>query len=140
MYHGGIYYFFSKIRSHVTTSECESSTQAASELNESNVLNDFEIEGSECDDLGDLAALSLTDVDDELNDIVNEETPTAPQVDNSSHVSLPTGSKDCGILLQADLSVEQKLEIVLNFSKYNPSPTYNFPTKIEYGKNRAFQH
>ena len=76
---------------------------------------------------GDSAASRLTD-DDELDDIVNEVMLTAPQVDNSSHASLQNGSKDCDILLQADLSVEQKLEIILNFSKYNPSATYTFPT------------
>ena len=130
--------YFSKATSYVTTSECESSTQAVSELNESYKLNDSEIEGS--DNLGYSAASRLTDDDDELDDIVDEVMLTAPQVDKSSHVSLPTGSKDCDILLQADLSVEQKLEIILNFSKYNPSATYTFPTKIEYGKNRAFQH
>jgi len=101
--------YFSKATSYVTTSECESNTQAANELNESYKLNDSEIEGS--DDLGDSAASSLTDDDDELDDIVDEVTLTTPQVDNSSHASLPTGS-NCDILLQADSSVEQKLEII----------------------------
>ena len=108
-----------------------------SELNESYKLKDSETEGS--DDLGDSAASGLTD-NDEIDDIVDEVKLMVPQVDNSSHASLPTGSKDCDILLQADLSVEQKLEITLNFSEYNPSATYTFPTKIEYRKNRAFHH
>jgi len=42
--------YFSEATSYVTTSECESSTQAVSELNEIYKLNDSEIEGS--DNLG----------------------------------------------------------------------------------------
>ena len=53
---------------------------------------------------------------------------------------LPSASKDCEILLKSDLSAEQKLDIILSFSKYNPAATYKSPTKVEYGKNCSFQH
>ena len=51
-------------------------------------------------------------------------------------------NRDCQILalLQPHSPAEQKLEIILNFDKFNPPSTYKFPTKLEYGKNRAFQH
>lgn len=129
---------FSKAESQVNASECESSSQFVSELNECHVVN--EIESEECDNLGDLAYLISDDADNnEFNDTVKKET----EVDNPchfSHVSQPTASKDCEILLQSGLSAEQKLEIISNFSKYNPVATYNFPMKVEYGKNFAFQH
>jgi len=81
------------------------------------------------------ALISTDDHTNEFNDMVNEETLTPPQADipcHSSHVFLPTGSKDCDILLQPDLSAEQKWEIILNFYKYNPSAAYKFPTKVEF--------
>lgn len=48
--------------------------------------------------------------------------------------------RDCQLLLQSGLSDNQKLDIILNFNKYNPPATFCFPTKLEYGKNRSFQH
>ena len=123
--------FFSKAESQVNASERESDSQSVSELNECDVVN--EVESEECDNPEDLAYLSSSDDTDtnEFNDTVNEEATTPTQVDNpchSSHVSLPTASRDCEILLQSELSAEQKLEIISNFSEYNPAVTYNFPT------------
>lgn len=46
---------------------------------------------------------------------------------------------DCEVLLRGDLTDAQKLELALNFSQYNPSSTFSFPTTIEYGKKRSFQ-
>ena len=40
----------------------------------------------------------------------------------------------------AGLSDDQKLDIILNFAQYNPVATYQFPSKVEYGKNCSFQH
>ena len=31
------------------------------------------------------------------------------------------------------------MNIILSFIKFNPPPTYKFPSKFEYGKKRAFQ-
>lgn len=73
----------------------------------------------------------------------SEEVITTEQVESPCHSSnMPSLSspKDCEILLKFDLSAEQKLDIVLSFPKYNPAATYKFPTKVEYGKNRSFQH
>jgi len=36
------------------------------------------------------------------------------------------------------LSDEQRLDAMLNFSKYNPVDTYYFPTKVEYEKTPIF--
>ena len=47
---------------------------------------------------------------------------------------------DCEVLLRSDLTDAQKLELALNFSQYNPSPTSKFPTTVEYGKKRSFQY
>ena len=68
--------------------------------------------------------MSLSDDTDtnEFNGTVNEEATTPTQVDSpchSSHVSLPTASRNCEILLQSELSAEQKLEIISNFSSCN---------------------
>jgi len=52
--------FFSKAESQVAASEQDSSTQAASELNEDNVFDDSEAECNECDNPEDSAALSST--------------------------------------------------------------------------------
>ena len=51
-----------------------------------------------------------------------------------------TTIRDCNILLQNNLTEEQKLNVVLNFAQYNPPSTYSYPTKSEYGKCRSFQH
>ena len=61
----------------------------------------------------------------------------------NSNVNLGGSSfacKDVGVLLQSDLSDELKLDVVLNFSAYNPSVKYSFPSKVEYGKNRFQYH
>ena len=49
-------------------------------------------------------------------------------------------NKDCQILvmLGPDSPEEQKLDVILNFAKLNPQPTYKFPAKVEYGKNVHF--
>ena len=49
-------------------------------------------------------------------------------------------SSDCEVLLRSDLTDEEKLEIALNFSQYNPSSTFSFPTTLEYSKKRSFQY
>ena len=90
-------------------------------------------------------SLSLSDDTSGFDDTVTEKGSSlqSAQADNpcdSSQVFPLTLSKDYKILLQPDLSAEQKLEIILNFSKYIPVGIYKFPTKVEYGKNRAFQH
>ena len=46
---------------------------------------------------------------------------------------------DCEVLLQRDLTEAQKLELVLNFSKYSPCSTFVFPMTVEYGKKWSFQ-
>ena len=48
--------------------------------------------------------------------------------------------RDCAVLLQKDLSEAQKLDIAQNFASFSPPSTYQFPTKVEYGKHRSFQH
>ena len=48
--------------------------------------------------------------------------------------------RDCEILLRRDLSEAQKLELILNFPTFSPPSSYQFPTRIEYGKKRSFQH
>ena len=72
-----------------------------------------------------------------INDTINDQkkATTPMQTDNpcnSSHVPLVSASKDCEILLksESDLSAEQKLEIILNFFKYNPAATYRLPTNL----------
>ena len=47
--------------------------------------------------------------------------------------------RDCKVLLHKDLSQTQKLQIILNFTNFNPTPTHQFPTKTEYGKQCSFQ-
>ena len=68
----------------------------------------------------------------------------ATSVDASRTPPLPAEqlNRDCQILalLRPDSPAEQKLDIILNFTKFNPLPTYKFPTKLEYGKNHAFQY
>ena len=39
--------------------------------------------------------------------------------------------RDCH---QPGLSDDQKFDIILNFTQYNPAATYHFPSKVEYGK------
>ena len=63
--------------------------------------------------------------------------PTEQHSDLSATACLLT--RDCKVLLQQDLSEAQKLNIVLNFAKFSPPPTYQFPTRMEYGKKRSFQ-
>ena len=53
---------------------------------------------------------------------------------------VPVTSKDVQALLEPDLSDERKVDIVLNFPTYNPASTYNFPSKVEHGKNCTFQY
>ena len=53
---------------------------------------------------------------------------------------VPVTSKDVQVLLEPDLSDERKVDIVLNFATYNPASTYNFPSKVEHGKNHTFQY
>lgn len=62
-------------------------------------------------------------------------------IDDSQTDEIPTTPvKDCNILLQNGLTEEQKLNVILNFTQYNPPSTYSYPTKSEYGKCRSFQH
>ena len=62
--------------------------------------------------------------------------------ETSSHNEEIAGTtiRDSNILLQNDLTEEQKLNVILNFAQYNPPSTYSYPTKSEYGKCRSFQH
>ena len=50
--------------------------------------------------------------------------------------------KDCQVLalLRQVSPEEQKLDVILNFAKFKPQPTYKFPTKLGYGKKRAFRY
>ena len=65
-------------------------------------------------------------------------------IQGTSCPTLPAGQLkgDCHILTQlhSDSSEEQKLDIIIKLEKFNPPSTYKFPTKLEYGKKRAFQH
>ena len=62
--------------------------------------------------------------------------------ETSSHNEEIAGTtiKDCNILLQNNLTEEQKLSVILNFAQYNPPFTYSYPVKSEYGKCHSFQH
>ena len=69
-------------------------------------------------------------------------------IDESAHHSVPpapqsspctASNTDCQILtlIQPNSPEEQKLDLILNL---RPPTTYKFPTKLEYGKNHAFQY
>ena len=62
--------------------------------------------------------------------------------ETNSHTEENSGTtvKDCNILLQSNLTEEDKLNVILNFAQYNPPSTYSYPTKSEYDKCRSFQH
>lgn len=62
--------------------------------------------------------------------------------ESNSHTEENSGTaiRDCNILLQGDLTEEQKLNVILNFTRYNPPSVYSYPTKSEYDKSRSFQH
>ena len=64
-------------------------------------------------------------------------SPSASAVTDMHNEQLP---RDCETLLRKGLSDTNKLDILLNFSSFNPPSSYQFPTKIEFGKNRSFQH
>ena len=51
-------------------------------------------------------------------------------------------SSECQILgmLGPDSPEEEKLNIILNFAKFNPLSANKFPSKFEYGKKRAFSN
>ena len=63
-------------------------------------------------------------------------SPSASTVTDMHNEQLP---RDCETLLRKGLSDTNKLDILLNFSSFNP-PSYQFPTKVEFGKNHSFQH
>jgi len=64
-------------------------------------------------------------------------TPSVSATTSAHTEQLP---RDCETLLRKDLSDANKLEILLYFSSFNPPSSYQFPTKVEFGKNRSFQH
>ena len=64
-------------------------------------------------------------------------SPSASTVTDMHNEQLP---RDCETLLRRGLSDTNKLDILLNFSSFNPPSSYQFPTKVEFGKNRSFQH
>ena len=59
------------------------------------------------------------------------ETSTSPFT-----LSLPY---DCSVLLCDNLSEIDKLDIISNFSQYNPTASHTFPKSLQYGKQRSFQ-
>ena len=68
--------------------------------------------------------------------------PGVPAIATVSSMDLPATQlpKDCVVLLHNNLSEAQKLEIILHFSTFSPPSSYQFPTTVEYGKKRSFQH
>ena len=80
-----------------------------------------------------------------MTSVLSSEDPVVTSMDVSEIPCPVPGeqlNRDCQVLalLRPDSPAEQKLEIILNFGKFNPPSTYKFPTKLEYGKNRAFQY
>ena len=76
------------------------------------------------------------------NELTDHDVSPAPQTSHCTTYSPRTiqSNRDCQILtlMQPNSPEEQKLYLILSFTKFRPPSTYKFPTKLEYGKNRAF--